>query len=142
MNQTPETSCESLTMEFVVEEQKTTLTMAFTITEQIDHGIHDRVTENKLTMEFIIKEQIETRRSEVSGRQSVEEKGKVETSQDETKAVSPPSDSTTKFDSLFDLVTVGCILKTMVRAAWQRRPIAMLHPGWQQVCQNGPFLKD
>ncbi len=53
--------------------------MEFTIKEQIDHGIHDRVTENKLTMEFMIKKQIEIRRSEVSGRQSVEEKGKVET---------------------------------------------------------------
>ena len=67
-------------MEFTVEEQKTTLTMEFTIKEQIDHIIHDGVTENKLTMEFMIKEQIETRRSQVSGRQSVEEKGKVETS--------------------------------------------------------------
>jgi hypothetical protein len=75
-----ETSCQSLTMEFMVEEQKTTLTMEFTIKEQINHGIHDRVTENKLTMEFMIKEQIETRRSQVSGRPSVEEKGKVETS--------------------------------------------------------------
>ncbi len=58
--------------------------MEFTIKEQIDHVIYDRVTENKLTMEFMIKEQIEsqfeTRRSQVSGRQSMEEKGKVETS--------------------------------------------------------------
>ena len=54
--------------------------MEFTIKEQIDHGIHDREIEDKLTMEFMIKEQIETRRSQVFGRQSVEEKGKVETS--------------------------------------------------------------
>jgi hypothetical protein len=47
-------------MEFTVEEQKTTLTMEFMIKEQIDHGIHDRVTENKLTMEFMVKEHIET----------------------------------------------------------------------------------
>jgi hypothetical protein len=47
-------------MEFIVEEEKTTLTMEFTIKEQIDHGIHDRVTENKVTMEFMIKGQIET----------------------------------------------------------------------------------
>jgi hypothetical protein len=46
--------------------------MEFMIKEQIDHGIHDQVTENKLTMKFMIKEQIETRRSQVSGRQLVE----------------------------------------------------------------------
>jgi hypothetical protein len=47
-------------MEFMVEEQKTTLTMEFTTKEQIDHGISDRVTENKLTMKFMIKRQTET----------------------------------------------------------------------------------